>query len=165
MGLLLVTIVLIVSCVVVCSLPMRRRNRFPDDPQVFPSKRETYSSGDSASFLWDASGSHKRTEMTVEYETEFWEALYREFSCSWKYSGSDLVIEYEIRNPTNWPWYGGSSVTLAAVVLDINGNHKSVRTATVQDYELRLFLCQGAIRIPRREVEDGDRICVMVADQ
>ena len=102
---------------------------------------------------------------SVEYETEFWEELYREFSCSWKYSGSDLVIEYEIKNPTDWPWYGGSSVTLAAVVLDADGNHKSVRTAIVQDYELRLFLCQGTIRIPYREVEDGDRICVTVVDE
>ena len=102
---------------------------------------------------------------SVEYETDFWEALYREFSCSWKYSGSDLVIDYEIRNPTNWPWYGESTVTLCALIFDAGGGYKSARKKTLQDYELRLFSCTGSIRISRQEVEDGDRICVTVVDE
>ena len=101
---------------------------------------------------------------SVEYETDFWEALYREFSCDWQLRGGELVIDYEIKNPTNWPWYGGSTVTLCALIFDAGGGYKSARKKTLQDYELRLFSCTGSIRIPLEALEEGDSIRLTVME-
>jgi len=102
---------------------------------------------------------------SVEYETDFWEALYREFSCDWQIRDGELVIDYEIKNPTNWPWYGESTVTLCALIFDAGGGYKSARKKTLQDYELRLFSCTGSIHIPLEALEDGDSIRLTVMEE
>ena len=101
---------------------------------------------------------------SVEYETDFWERMYREFSCDWQIRDGELVIDYEIQNPTNWPWYGEATVTLCALIFDADGGYKSARKKTLQDYELRLFSCTGSIRIPLEALEEGDSIRLTVME-
>ena len=103
--------------------------------------------------------------MRVECDTGYWETMYREFSCDWKIAWGNLVIHYQILNPTDWPWYGEITTTLTAWVMSETVESKSMWTSKIHDYELRLFSCEGKIKIPLREVADTDSVLVTVLQE
>ena len=104
-------------------------------------------------------------DISVDYETDFWKRMYREFSCEWEIRDGHLVIDYEIQNPTNWPWYGAPTTTLCALVFDAHGAYRSQWEQTVRDYELRLFSCRGKIKIPLHALEEGGSVRVTVQEE